>query len=109
MLKKYWRRSFLLEGLVLSEVQGIEDSDLDQDIWDEDAVGLRLEKEVLEEDVDFLLDALHFVEARVEDLAVLHQDVAGVHREELVRKYAYRKLPISFGKIYFLNLTPQFV
>ena len=100
MLKKYWRRSFLVEGSVLSEVQGIEDSDLDQDIWDEDAVGLRLEKEVLEEDVDFLLGALHFVEAHVEDLAALHQDVAGVLREELVRKYAYRKLPTLFYVIY---------
>lgn len=48
-------------------------------------VGPHLE-EVLEEDVDFLLGALHFVEVHVEDLAVLHQDVVGVLREELLEQ-----------------------
>jgi len=59
-------------------------------------VGPHLE-EVLEEDVDFLLGALHFVEVHVEDLAVLHQDVVGVLREELVVEDLARVHVHQFG------------
>ena len=87
MLKKYWHKSFHLEGLVHHlEVKEIEVLDHDRVIWDGEEIGLHLEVEVLEEDVDFPQDVLRFEEALVVDLEVLHQGVVEVHQEELVSK-----------------------
>ena len=69
------------------EVKEIGDLDHDRVIWEVVVVGHRLDVGVLEEDVDFLPDAPHFVEVPVEDLVVPHQDVE-VHQEEQVRKHA---------------------
>jgi len=63
------------------EVKEIGDLDHDRVIWEVVVVGHRLDVGVLEEDVDFLPDAPHFVEVPVEDLVVPHQDVE-VHQEE---------------------------
>ena len=78
------------------EVKEIGDLDHDRVIWEVVVVGHRLDVGVLEEDVDFLPDAPHFVEVPVEDLVVPHQDVE-VHQEEQVRKHALLYLTLLGG------------
>ena len=77
------------------EVKEIGDLDHDRVIWEVVVVGHRLDVVVLEEDVDFLLDAPRFVEVPVEDLVVPHQDVE-VHQEEQVRKHALIYLTLLY-------------
>ena len=79
------------------EVKEIGDLDHDRVIWEVVVVGHRLDVGVLEEDVDFLPDAPHFVEVPVEDLVVPHQDVE-VHQEEQVRKHALLNLTLYYPK-----------